>query len=85
MDYRKAWLTWGAATLTSFAVLEAAALRSPAPNATLSANLREAFGFTPQPSHAPWRRLAFYAGVGWLTWHIADPLGQWMHDAHRRM
>lgn len=73
MSYSKVWLLWGAAALTSFAVIEFRALRSAELNATLSSNLRQVFGFT----HDEWcpdaRRLLFYASVGWLTHHIAQP------------
>lgn len=83
--YGKAWLAWGAASLTTFAIIEAKALVSDIPDATLSANLRNVFGFQQQDVFALLRRHAFYAGVGWLTWHIAHPLRQQMHHVHRQM
>jgi hypothetical protein len=83
--YGKAWLAWGAAALASFAVIETKALLSDVPDATLSANLRNVFGFQHEDFGAIVRQHAFYAGVGWLTWHIARPLGQQMHHVHRQM
>ena len=82
----KRWLVWLAATLTSFLVLEAHALREPLtdekPSETLTAALRYWLGV--HPAHRRrWIASALFAGFwAWLVAHIVFGVGP--NDLPRR-
>lgn len=68
--WTKAWLAWGIASVLGFAGIEAKALRSTEPNATLSAYLRTTFGFDERGPMPHVRRGIFYGLWGWFGLHI---------------
>lgn len=68
--FTKAWIAWGFASSLGFAVIEAKALGVP--GATLSAHLRETFGFDDQGPFPRVRRGIFYVVWGWFGLHILD-------------
>lgn len=65
-----AWGTWLAATIGSFAWLEAAALRRRC-HPTLSATLARWLGLNPRGRRGPYALAAFALGWTWLTVHVA--------------
>lgn len=86
MDASTRWALWLTATLASFAVLEAVALREPLtddkPSDTLTASLRMWLGIQPA-SRRRWIAGTLFAGFWvWFAGHIA--IGWGPRDLPRR-
>lgn len=67
--HRTAWLVWGAA----FVAIEAHAVLTDTPNATLSQNIWEVCGVVPtgnQPRYRLVRRIGLLVFMAWLTAHL---------------
>lgn len=86
MDASTRWAVWLGVTVTSFAVLEAQALREPLttekPSGTLSAALRLWLGVSPARQRR-WIAGSLFAGFwAWLCLHLLAGLGP--NDLPRR-
>lgn len=86
MDARTRWAVWLAATVISFGVMEAHALREPLteekPSGTLSAALRWWLGIQPARPRRAVASLLFASFWAWLVLHICWGLGP--NDLPRR-
>lgn len=81
--WAKRWDIWLASTVTSFAMLEGAALITEGAPATLTAHIRRLAGLNPRCRHALVGRLAILIALTWAALHLGWGILGWDGRKHK--